>query len=177
MNRGRGNRRVHPFYMFQVWPSRTHPERLPKCSTHIAIRKRQHVPDAGLSGAGHPETMPQRHSKWGCKSLIGQATECVAAVNSRACVALLDTGSQVTSISESFYLQHLSDHEIHPVEPLLRVVGAAGQAVPFLSYVDVEFPENEAGLSGCEALVLVVPDNAYHQRVPLVVGTNIVKGM
>lgn len=85
-------------------------------------------------------------------------------------------GSQVTSISESFYQQHLSDHEIHPVEPLLRVVGAAGQAVPFLSYVDVEFPENEAGLSGCvQALGLVVPDNAYHQGVPLVVGTNIVK--
>ena len=108
----------------------------------------------------------------------GTANECVAAVNGRACLALLDTGSQITSISESFYKKHLSDCVIHPVESLLRVVGAAGQDVPFLGYVDVEveFPVEEAGVCSClQALVLVVPDNAYNQRVPLVIGTNVVR--
>ena len=62
---------------------------------------------------------------------------------------------------------------MHPVESLLRVVSAASQDVPFLGYVyvdvDVEFPVEEAGLcSRLQALVLVVPDNAYNQRVPLV---------
>ena len=59
------------------------------------------------------------------------------------------------------------------MESLLRVVGAAGQDVPCLGYVDVEveFPVEEAGLCSClQALVLVVPDNAYNQRVPLVIG-------
>ena len=58
------------------------------------------------------------------------------------------------------------------------MVGAAGQDVPLLEYVDaeIEFPEDEAGLSGCvEALVLVVPENAYNQRVPLLIGTKVVK--
>ena len=77
---------------------------------------------------------------------------------------------------------------MNPVESLLRVVGAAGQGVPFLGYVDievdvpflgyveVEFPAEEAGLCSCsQALVLVVPDNAYNQRVPLVIGTNILR--
>ena len=64
------------------------------------------------------------------------------------------------------------------MESLLRVVGAAYQNVPFLGYVDVEveFPVNEAGLCSClQALVLVVPDNAYNQRVLLVIGTNTVR--
>ena len=163
--------------MLQVWPSRTHLARLPKYSPDIAIGKRQHVSDAGLSGTEHQKATPQYPKLW-TKPLFRAANECVAAVNGRACLALLDTGSQITSISESFYNKHLSDCRIHPVESLLRVVGAAGQDVPFLGYVDVEveFPVEEAGLcSRLQALVLVVPDNAYNQRVPLVIGTNIVR--
>ena len=52
---------------------------------------------------GYQNTMPQQHSKWGSKSLIGAANECVATVNGWACLALLDTGSEISSISESFY--------------------------------------------------------------------------
>lgn len=151
---------------------------MPKCSSYITLGKRQPVSDPGLSGTEQQKTTPQQSSEWGSKSLIGAANECVAAVNGRACLALLDTGSQITSISESFYKKHLTDCVIHPVESLLRVVGAAGQDVPFLGYVDVEveFPEEEAGLCDCvQALVLVVPDNAYNQRLPLVIGANIVK--
>ena len=99
-------------------------------------------------------------------------------VNGLVCLALLDTGSQITSISELFYKKHLRDCIIHPVQSLLRVVGAAGQDVAFLGYVDaeVEFPVEEAGLcSRLQALVLVIPDNAYNQRAPLVIGKNIVR--
>ena len=157
-----------------MWPSRTHPARLPEYSPDIAIGKRQHVSDVGLSGTEHQKATPQYPKLW-TKPLIGAANECVAAVNGRACLALLDTGSQITSISESFYNKHLSDCIIHPVESLFRVVGAAGQDVPFLE-VEVEFAVEEAGLcSRLQALVLVVPDNAYNQGVPLVIGTNIVR--
>ena len=131
--------------------------RLPKYSPDIAIGKRQHVSDAGLSRTEHQKTIPQ-YINHRTNSSIGAANACVAAVNGRACLALLDTGSQITSISESFYKKHLSECVIHPVEYLLRVVGAAGQDVPFLGYVDVEveFPVEEAGL--CSTLqVLGLP--------------------
>ena len=87
--------------------------------------------------------------------MIGAANECVA-----ACLALLDIGSQITSISESFYKKYLSDCVIHPVESLLRVVGAADQDVPFLGYVDVEveFPVEEAGLKAIFLHVSLVHD-------------------
>ena len=57
------------------------------------------------------------------------------------------------------------------------MVRAASQDVPFLGYVYVEikFPGDEAGLGFCvQAVVLVVPDNAYNERVLLVIGTDFV---
>ena len=68
--------------------------------------------------------------------MIGATNECVDAVNGWACLALLDTGSQITSISKSFYKKHFTDCVMHAAESLLHVVGTAGQVVPFLGYGD-----------------------------------------
>ena len=112
------------------------------------------------------------------KELIGDATEAVAFVNGYACLALLDTGSQTTSNAKSFYDKHLSDQSIQPVEDIVRVVGAGEIEVPFLGYVtiDVGFPKDEMGAEGpLKTLALVVPNNNYNQRVPVIIGTNLVK--
>ena len=84
---------------------------------------------------------------------------------------MLDTGSQVTSIAKSFYDRHLFNQ-------IIGVVGAGGQEVPFLGYVTihVSFPENDVGIRGTlTTLALVVPNNSYNQRVPVIIGTNLVK--
>ena len=91
---------------------------------------------------------------------------------------MLDTGSQVTSIAKSFYDRHLFNQIIEPIEDIVRVVGAGGQEVPFLGYVTihVSFPENDVGIRGTlTTLALVVPNNSYNQRVPVIIGTNLVK--
>lgn len=44
---------------------------------------------------------------------------------------LLDSGSQVTTVPESFYKQHFSEQEIKPLHDLLEVEGANGQLVPY----------------------------------------------
>ena len=70
-------------------------------------------------------------------------------VDGKQCKALLDTGSQVTSISESFF--------------------------PFLGYISVnlKFPSGESGVkTGHEILALIVPDTEDNRRMPLVVGKN-----
>ena len=92
-------------------------------------------------------------------ALIGEANECVAYLNGHPCLALLDTGSQVTSISEQFYREHLSDQPMQPLKRLVRVVGAAGQEVPFLGYVELSIVSSisifysfycfQFGLRGC----------------------------
>lgn len=75
-------------------------------------------------------------------SLVGEANECNAYVDGKQCKAFLDMGSQVTSISESFFKQHLSGRVIQSVDKLLKVVGVTGREVPFLGYISVnlKFP-------------------------------------
>ena len=64
------------------------------------------------------------------------------------------------------------------LDGLIHVVGASGQEVPFLGYVelDIGFPCVEAGTEKVfSTLVLVVLDKRYNQRVPLILGTNLGK--
>ena len=112
------------------------------------------------------------------KELIGDATETIAFVNGHACIALLDTGSQVTSISKSFYHRRIKFSTGWIGCSDKCVVGAGGNEVPFLGYVtvNVSFPKGEMGAEGLlKTLALVVPNNNYNQRVPVIIGTNLVK--
>ena len=73
---------------------------------------------------------------------------------------------------------YLSNRQLHPIQGLITVVGASGQNVPFLGYVEmkVHFPPDQSGtVEQFETLALVVPDNEYNDRVPLLVGTNLAK--
>ena len=108
--------------------------------------------------------------------IVGEANEEMATVNGVPCKSLIDTGSQVTTISESFHKKHLSDVPIKPLSDFLTIEGAGGQDVPFLGYIALEltFPFEACGCEeACGVLTLVVPDNNYNSRVPLTVGTNV----
>ena len=54
---------------------------------------------------------------------------------------------------------------MQPLKGLVRIVGAAGQEIPFLGYVElgISFPRTEADTDEVfQMLVLVVPDNQYN---------------
>ena len=60
-------------------------------------------------------------------NLIGPANETEVIISGRKVNALLDTGSQITSISESYYKNHLSNYPLVPVDlPNLKVEQADG---------------------------------------------------
>lgn len=71
------------------------------------------------------------------RGLIGE--KCTAQVNVAGvmCDYLLDTGSQVTAITKSFYNENLYSQPIHSLNDLLEVEGADGQNVPYLGYVEL----------------------------------------
>ena len=108
--------------------------------------------------------------------LVGNANETEAFVSDIKCLCLVDTGSQVTTISHSFYSTHLSNIPLKPISNLLHIQGAGGASVPFLGYIEVQisFPF-KFGHSPAKywALTLVVPDTSYHATAPLLVGTNV----
>ncbi|XP_055017481.1 LOW QUALITY PROTEIN: uncharacterized protein LOC129411251 [Boleophthalmus pectinirostris] len=92
------------------------------------------------------------------------------------CESILDTGSQVTTISEAFHSKYLSNLPIHSIHNLLEVEGAGGQAVPYLGYVEAHltFPEDVTGTEEQRpVLALIVPEYEFNSKVPVLIGTNV----
>lgn len=108
------------------------------------------------------------------KGLVGQKCTADVIVSGVNCNCLLDTGSQVTTVSASFYNSNLSEHPIQPIDGL-DVEGASGQNVPYLGYVSLilkfpkSFVETEPEVS---TLALVVPDLRINYDLPVLIGTN-----
>lgn len=108
--------------------------------------------------------------------LVGEASEAEVMINGVVCQALLDTGSTVSSITQSFYDAHLVDFPLHPINDLLKVECASGQLLPYVGYVEAEL--RATGItetSGQPALFLVVPDTRYSNDVPVLLGTNLLQ--
>ena len=85
---------------------------------------------------------------------------------------LLDSGSQVTLISQS--LCHELSKEIHPLQDLVLWHGGGG-CIPYLGYahIQLQFEPSFAGMSRpCSTIALVVQDNKSTDIHPIVVGTN-----
>lgn len=112
--------------------------------------------------------------------LVGDSCEGLAYLDGVQCKCLIDTGSQVTCLSESFYRQNLGHRELYSVNDLLHIEGAAGQVVPYLGYIEVElrFPKNMCGTgSKFNVLVLICPDQPYNSNMPFLVGMNVLKNL
>ncbi len=141
----------------------------------------------GVSVAGHMETKrsdcrPEcykqtsdvcSHAKRLPKGLVGIKCTAKVTIGEREVDCLLDTGSQVTTIPQSFYESNLSDFPLKPLENLLEVEGANGQAVPYLGYIELtlKFPKEFIGAEfEVPTLALVVPDLTSLSQI--LVGTN-----
>lgn len=109
------------------------------------------------------------------KGLIGAKYTASVLIDGQAYNCLLDTGSQVTTISQSFYENHLAGLEIHPLGELLEVEAANGQTVPYSGFIelDITFPEKCFGAKlTVPTLALVVPDIRSNAQSTLLIGTN-----
>lgn len=109
------------------------------------------------------------------KGLIGAKYTAHVLIAEQTFNCLLDTGSQVTTVSQSFYENHLSNLDIHPLNELLEVEAANGQTVPYSGYikVDITFPKYCFGFEiTVSTLALVVPDTQTSTQSTLLIGTN-----
>lgn len=73
------------------------------------------------------------------KGLVGVKCTAQIIIDGKEVDCLLDTGSQVTTVPQSFYEAHLSDYPLKSLENLLEVEGANGQVVPYLGYTELTF--------------------------------------
>ncbi len=91
---------------------------------------------------------------------------------SAAC--LLDTGSRVRTISESFFREHLfdEDKDMLSTEDWLKITAANGLDIPYLGYLELKVETMGIVLPECG--FLVVRDTLNYPLVPALIGMNII---
>ncbi len=92
--------------------------------------------------------------------------------------ALLDSGSQVSTISESFFRRHFSDRELLETYHWLTLTAANGLDIPYIGYLEMDV--QCLGRINCARVVLVAtygPESLRNRRgkVPGVIGMNVLQ--
>ncbi|XP_067293892.1 uncharacterized protein [Pseudorasbora parva] len=108
------------------------------------------------------------------KGLVGPASTVEVKLNGRECQALLDSGSQVTIVFDSWYSKNLPDVPIHPLTGL-SIWGLSSSSYPYKGYiiVDVTFPASVMGVEEpISILALVCPEPQGPSQLPVIIGTN-----
>ncbi len=107
---------------------------------------------------------------------MGEANEAQIEVEGIACEALLDTGATISTVSERFYREALSSLELHQINDIIKIECASGQLLPYMGYVEATvYVPGLTGKEGQETIFLVTPDTDYNSRIPVLLGTNILK--
>ena len=108
--------------------------------------------------------------------MIGSSNEdniLICGVNT---LGLLDSGSRITSISEAFY--ETLDHKptVHSITEFgLSVTCANGTELPYNGYIEADIVVPSLGNTLYKAPVLVVENTDYNCRVPVIIGTNVIR--
>lgn len=107
--------------------------------------------------------------------LVGETWEIDLKVNDNPGRALLDTGSQISAISEQFHSERLSHIPIKQLNFGLRVEGLSGADLPYLGYIecDITIPTADNRDFKKRVPILVVPNTRYNNSVPVLIGTNV----
>ena len=101
--------------------------------------------------------------------LIGEANETESIINGVKLGTLIDSGAQMSSITESM-ARHLG-LEFIDFRTLMEIEGTGGIDVPYIGYtaVNLKLPEIPSFDEDC--LFFIYPDSKYGKRVPISLGT------
>ncbi|MCG8113688.1 MAG: RNase H-like domain-containing protein, partial [Candidatus Thiodiazotropha taylori] len=108
--------------------------------------------------------------------MVGKANEgkiCVCGIRT---TCLIDSGSMISSVAESFY------KSLDPLLPLhditefgLSVFSAGGGQLPYKGYIEADILIPALGNQTFTVPLLVVADTEYNRQVPIIIGTNILR--
>ena len=110
------------------------------------------------------------------RKIVGQCPEQNVRVQGCDISCLLDTGAQVSTITEQFYRQHLSHQELVDISQLVSVTGTQGHDVPFLGCVELDLEVMGEKFPSVWFVVVRDPQGTpiaeRKQLVPGVIGSN-----
>ena len=105
--------------------------------------------------------------------LVGPRNEGEVEVNGMKCKALIDSGSQITSITHGYWCNRpiLKNQKMQPSK--IPIEGAAGQSVPYYGVLHINL--KALGKDFKTVPAFVVPDSEYRSYVPLLMVTNVIR--
>lgn len=112
------------------------------------------------------------------EGLVGPPSTAQVKINGNPCTALLDSGSQVTIIFDSWYAEHLSHIPLNPVTGLaIWGLSESESSYPYKGYIQVELelPKKSKSkkVKSVPVLALVCPDPRCSDTIPVLIGTNV----
>ena len=104
--------------------------------------------------------------------MVERANEDKIFINGHPVTALLDTGSQVTHVSQDFCLAN--GIKFNPSNQVVNIDGTEGSTIEYVGYIEAKLslPMGTHTFE-IEALLLVLPTTEYQKRVPIAIGTTI----
>ena len=104
--------------------------------------------------------------------LVGWSNEALVIIDEQKVTALIDSGTQVSSISSGFC--KLLILEVHSLGRLLELEGTGGSAIPYLGYVEVNLQIQGTKGYNEESCCWSYQPQATPKRVPVMVGSKII---
>ena len=92
--------------------------------------------------------------------LVGDVNEATIHINNIQTRALINTGSCVSVISNSFYQNNLKEIKLKPLTGILNIECADGNNLPYLGFIEASITDVE-GIQGSKptlCIFLVTPD-------------------
>lgn len=105
--------------------------------------------------------------------LVGPRNKGQVGVNGMECRALIDSGSQITSITHKYWRSHPVLHRQKLQPSRAHIEGAAGQSVSCHGVLRIDLKVFGREFKNVPAFV--VTDSEYRSSVPLLVGTNVLR--
>ena len=110
------------------------------------------------------------------KRMVGKSNDTEIFIAGVKTVGLIDSGSQITSVSESFYQSLEPKPTLHDVKELgLSVTSAGGSQLPVKGYIEVDVSLPFISDFVIPVPVLVVNNTDFNSQVPAIIGTNVIK--
>ena len=108
---------------------------------------------------------------------MGPVNDTYVKIDGVPCNALLDTGSQISCLSEYFVRDRLPEVEIMPLEKLCSVKGVSGHELPYVGYIEVELvvPSGVSRDNKLDVLLLVTQGPSVSNDLPVLIGTNVIE--
>ena len=101
--------------------------------------------------------------------LIGRANETDVIIEDQKVKGLIDTGAQISSISDTFTSK--LGLRIKQLNTLLDLEPTGGGQVPYHGYVELRMRVPNVRAFDLDVLMLVIPESEYSRGVPITIGT------